>query len=59
MRSAAKVRSTRVSVRSLVVPAFAMLLGVWLFEALASFLQAYIFVVLTGVYIGGSIHPEH
>lgn len=38
---------------------FAMLLGVWLFEALASFLQAYIFVVLTGVYIGGSIHPEH
>jgi F-type H+-transporting ATPase subunit a len=38
---------------------FAMLLGVWLFEALASFLQAYIFVVLSGVYIGGAIHPEH
>ena len=38
---------------------FAMLLGVWLFEALASFLQAYIFVVLAGVYIGGAIHPEH
>ncbi|MGY6500837.1 MAG: F0F1 ATP synthase subunit A [Acidimicrobiales bacterium] len=38
---------------------FAMLLGVWVFEALASFLQAYIFVVLAGVYIGGAIHPEH
>lgn len=38
---------------------FAMLLGVWLFELLAGFLQAYIFVVLTGVYIGGSIHPDH
>lgn len=38
---------------------FAMLLGVWLFEVLAGFLQAYIFVVLTGVYIGGSINPAH
>lgn len=38
---------------------FAMLLGIWLFEALATFLQAYIFVVLAAVYIGGAIHPEH
>jgi F-type H+-transporting ATPase subunit a len=38
---------------------FAMLMGVWLFEAVASFLQAYIFTILTAVYIGGAIHPEH
>lgn len=38
---------------------FLMLMGVVLFEALASFLQAYIFVVLAGVYIGGAEHPDH
>jgi len=38
---------------------FLMLIGVVLFEALASFLQAYIFVVLAGVYIGGAEHPDH
>ena len=37
----------------------AMLTGVWLFEALASFLQAFIFTILSAVYIGGAIHPEH
>lgn len=29
------------------------------FELLVSFLQAYIFTILTAVYIGGSLHPEH
>jgi len=29
------------------------------FEILVSFLQAFIFTILTAVYIGGSIHPEH
>jgi len=38
---------------------FGMLLGVWMFELLASFLQAYIFTILAAVYIGGAIHPEH
>jgi F-type H+-transporting ATPase subunit a len=38
---------------------FAMLMGVWIFEAVASFLQAFIFTILTAVYIGGAIHPEH
>ena len=38
---------------------FAMLIGVVLFETLASFLQAYIFVMLAAVYIGGAQHPEH
>ena len=29
------------------------------FELLVTFLQAYIFTILTAVYIGGSLHPEH
>lgn len=29
------------------------------FELLVSFLQAYIFTILTAVYIGGSLHPDH
>jgi len=29
------------------------------FEILVSFLQAYIFTILTAVYIGGAMHPEH
>ncbi len=38
---------------------FAMLVFVFVFELLVSVLQAYIFTILTAVYIGGSIHPEH
>jgi F-type H+-transporting ATPase subunit a len=29
------------------------------FELLVSFLQAYVFTLLAGVYIGGAMHPEH
>ena len=29
------------------------------FEILVSFLQAFIFTILTAVYIGGAMHPEH
>jgi F-type H+-transporting ATPase subunit a len=29
------------------------------FEILVSVLQAFIFTILTAVYIGGSMHPEH
>ena len=29
------------------------------FEVLVAFLQAFIFTILTAVYIGGSMHPEH
>ena len=29
------------------------------FEILVSFLQAFIFTILTAVYIGSSMHPEH
>ena len=33
--------------------------GLVAFELLVSFLQAYIFTILTAVYIGGSLHPDH
>jgi F-type H+-transporting ATPase subunit a len=38
---------------------FVMLVGLTGFEILVSFLQAYIFTILTAVYIGGALHPEH
>jgi F-type H+-transporting ATPase subunit a len=38
---------------------FALLFALTGFEILVSFLQAFIFTILTAVYIGGSMHPEH
>jgi F-type H+-transporting ATPase subunit a len=38
---------------------FAMLVAFTGFEFMVAFLQAYIFTLLTGVYIGGAIHPAH
>ena len=38
---------------------FLMLLFLTAFEVLVAFLQAYIFSMLAGVYIGSSAHPEH
>ncbi len=38
---------------------FIMLTMMTGFELLVAFLQAYIFSILAGVYIGGSLHPEH
>ena len=38
---------------------FFMLLFLTAFEVLVAFLQAYIFTILTAVYIGGATHPEH
>jgi F-type H+-transporting ATPase subunit a len=29
------------------------------FEVMVAFLQAYIFTILTAVYIGGAMHPDH
>jgi F-type H+-transporting ATPase subunit a len=40
------------------LPAFAVIFFT-LFEVLVSFLQAYVFTLLAGVYIGGAMHPEH
>jgi F-type H+-transporting ATPase subunit a len=39
--------------------AFFMLVALTGFEVLVAFLQAYIFTILTAVYIGGALHPEH
>ena len=47
---------------TLYVPAvlpFAMLILLTAFEIFVSALQAFIFTILTAVYIGGSLHPEH
>jgi F-type H+-transporting ATPase subunit a len=41
------------------VPAFALSIFLLGFEILVSVLQAYIFTILTAVYIGGALHPEH
>ncbi len=38
---------------------FFMLVFLTAFEVLVAFLQAYIFTILTAVYIGSSAHPEH
>ena len=38
---------------------FVMLVLMTLFEILVAFLQAFIFTILTAVYIGGAMHPEH
>jgi F-type H+-transporting ATPase subunit a len=38
---------------------FFMLVFLTAFEILVSVLQAYIFTILTAVYIGGAAHPEH
>jgi F-type H+-transporting ATPase subunit a len=38
---------------------FAMLVLMTGFEILVSVLQAFIFTILTAVYIGGSMHPAH
>jgi F-type H+-transporting ATPase subunit a len=38
---------------------FIMLVFLTAFELLVAFLQAYIFAILAGVYIGGSLHPDH
>jgi F-type H+-transporting ATPase subunit a len=38
---------------------FTLLVGMTGFEVLVGFLQAFIFTILTAVYIGSSLHPEH
>jgi F-type H+-transporting ATPase subunit a len=38
---------------------FLMLVALTAFEILVSVLQAYVFSILTAVYIAGAMHPEH
>jgi F-type H+-transporting ATPase subunit a len=48
------------SILAVILPLpFAMLVLVWGFEILVGALQAFIFTILTAVYIGGAMHPEH
>jgi F-type H+-transporting ATPase subunit a len=41
------------------IGSFPMLLALTVFEIGVSLLQAFVFTILTGVYIGGSLHPHH
>jgi F-type H+-transporting ATPase subunit a len=41
------------------VPAIALALAIYLLEALVAFLQAYIFVFLSAMFVGMMLHPEH
>jgi F-type H+-transporting ATPase subunit a len=41
------------------IPAFALGVALIVFEILVAVLQAYIFTILTAVYIAGAVHPEH
>lgn len=41
------------------IPSFALSVALVAFEILVSVLQAYIFTILTAVYLAGAIHPEH
>ena len=53
--SAALWDSTKVGA----IAPFAVLILLTGFEIFVSFLQAFIFTILTAVYIGMSLHPEH
>lgn len=53
--------SPALNVRGLPIGIIALAGGVAMvaFELLVAFLQAYIFTILTAVYIGGALHPDH
>jgi F-type H+-transporting ATPase subunit a len=38
---------------------FGLLVALTAFEILVAGLQAFIFTILTGVYVGSSMHPDH
>ncbi len=51
--------TSQILLKPMAVLPFFMLLFLTAFEVLVGFLQAYIFTILTAVYIGGATHPEH
>jgi F-type H+-transporting ATPase subunit a len=57
--SAAMFTADAVYLRPFGVLPFGLLVALTGFEVLVSFLQAFIFTILAGVYIGGAMHPEH
>ncbi|HWE78667.1 MAG TPA: F0F1 ATP synthase subunit A, partial [Pseudolabrys sp.] len=38
---------------------FAMIVALYALEALVAFLQAYVFAILTCIYLNDAIHPGH
>ena len=52
-----RTRSTNAPI--IAIGPFVLNVGVTAFELLVGFLQAYIFTLLTAVYIADSLHPEH
>jgi F-type H+-transporting ATPase subunit a len=53
------VGSDTIALKPVAILPFFMLLFITAFEVLVGFLQAYIFAMLAGVYIGTSLHAEH
>jgi F-type H+-transporting ATPase subunit a len=49
----------QIMLKPMTILPFFMLLFITAFEVLVGFLQAYIFTILTAVYIGLAAHPEH
>jgi F-type H+-transporting ATPase subunit a len=41
------------------LPALAVAVGVFLLEIIVSLIQAYIFIMLTAVFVGMAMHPSH
>jgi F-type H+-transporting ATPase subunit a len=37
----------------------ALTLGLYLLELIVAFVQAYVFTMLTAIFVGGAVHPEH
>jgi F-type H+-transporting ATPase subunit a len=50
---------TKSALAAIVWAPFVVLIGLTGFEILVAFLQAFIFTILTAVYIGGALHHEH
>jgi F-type H+-transporting ATPase subunit a len=53
------IKSDTLVLKPVAVLPFFMLLFLVAFEVLVGFLQAYIFTILTAVYIAQAAHPEH
>lgn len=53
------ITSDTFALKPVAILPFLMLLFLTLFEVMVAFLQAYIFTLLSAVYIGGYLHPEH
>lgn len=53
------VKNDNILFKGMSILPWLMLVFLTAFEVLVAFLQAYIFVILTAVYIDSSVHPEH